>query len=357
MRQKLFQTRAHEVITTDKTGTVDLRGDLADPEFTASLPDCDVVVNCAAVQYVTKRCAAPLPQIVFRAQQRAGRGKSLRTLQARTSFHPCRYEHDVPTDRAGKVRHSQQDGWGRRLQPVEDGSAGVRRHRAGPLRPLFLASSAEKDGKDYSGGFVKMMKKFGFVAFPGRGVDHKIHMVHVIDVASLIYRVAETRASGFFNAADPDPLSIREWIDEIAAELGVRDVKNVSIPLLPVSFLSWMSGYRLLAREQLLMLKLQHVLSIDESLAIGWRPRYSNGRIARDIAAHINRSTDLQAAKKARSLIGLATDGMGVRNSTPGCRPRASVSRRSIRSSGTFQWRCDVACSRRNSVEDTRLLK
>jgi nucleoside-diphosphate-sugar epimerase len=146
-------------------------------------------------------------------------------------------------------------------------------------------------------GFVKMMTKFGFVAFPGHG-RHKVHMVHVIDVASLIYRVAETRASGLFNAADPDPLSIREWIDEIAAELGVSGVRKISIPLLPVKCISWASGYRLLAREQLLMLKLQHVLSTDESLAIGWRPRFSNGRIARDIALHINRGAALRTVKK-----------------------------------------------------------
>jgi len=121
-------------------------------------------------------------------------------------------------------------------------------------------------------------------------------MVHVVDVASLIYRVAETRASGFFNAADPDPLSIRQWIDEIAEELGVQHVRKISIPLLPVKWLSWLSCYRLLAREQLLMLELQHVLSIDESLGIGWHPQFSNARIARDIAVHINRNQAVRPA-------------------------------------------------------------
>ncbi|WP_233804746.1 hypothetical protein [Paraburkholderia sp. HP33-1] len=45
------------------------------------------------------------------------------------------------------------------------------------------------------------------------------------------------------------------------------------------------------------MLKLQHVLSTDESLAIGWCPRFSNARIAGAIADHINRSAALQTAK------------------------------------------------------------
>jgi nucleoside-diphosphate-sugar epimerase len=293
---KLFQTRAHEVITTDMTGTVDLRGDLADPEFTASLPDCDVVVNCAAVQYVTKDVPLLFRKSFF-ARNNVLAAKNL-----------CeRYKHGPHFIHVGTSMMYRQTGRERYDIHSKMGGEGVYSRSkmaaqafvdtvpgAATIIPCIIGGEGREG---LFRGFVKMMKKFGFVAFPGRG-DHKIHMVHVIDVASLIYRVAETRASGFFNAADPDPLSIREWIDEIAAELGVRDVKNVSIPLLPVSFLSWMSGYRLLAREQLLMLKLQHVLSIDESLAIGWRPRYSNGRIARDIAAHINRSTDLQAARK-----------------------------------------------------------
>lgn len=58
---KQFRERGHAVTTTDKTGTVDLRGDLADQKFVDSLPDCDVVVNCAAVQYVSKNVP-----IVFR---------------------------------------------------------------------------------------------------------------------------------------------------------------------------------------------------------------------------------------------------------------------------------------------------
>src|SRR3990167_7304049 len=49
-----FSERAHQVITTDRAGPVDLPGDLADAAFAASLPDVDAVVNCAAVQYVTK---------------------------------------------------------------------------------------------------------------------------------------------------------------------------------------------------------------------------------------------------------------------------------------------------------------
>lgn len=296
---KLFRTRGHEVITTDKLGTVDLVGDLADPRFTASLPDCDAVINCAAVQYVTKGVPLLFRKTFFVRNnvlaaknlcERYQHGPHFIHVGTSMMYRQTGQErYDIHSTMGGEGVYSQSKMAAQAFVDTVPGAA--------TIIPCIIGGEGREG---LFRGFVKMVKKFGFVAFPGRG-DHKIHMVHVIDVASLIYRVAETRSSGFFNAADPDPLSIRGWIDEIAAELGVQDVKIISIPLLPVSFLSWMSRFRLLAREQLLMLKLPHVLSIDESLAIGWQPRYSNGRIARDIAAHINRSTELQAVRKRES--------------------------------------------------------
>ena len=139
-------------------------------------------------------------------------------------------------------------------------------------------------------GFVNMMKKIGFVIFPGQG-RHKIHMVHVSDVAELILLIANQHNAGLYTAAAPEPLSIRQWIDEIKDELKINRVTPVSIPLLPVKLISQALLYRLLAREQLLMLKYPHVLDIKESLAIGWQPKFTNAQIVRDIATHINRQS------------------------------------------------------------------
>jgi nucleoside-diphosphate-sugar epimerase len=137
-------------------------------------------------------------------------------------------------------------------------------------------------------GFIWLMKKFGFVIYPGAGT-HPVHMVHVRDVAGLIVLIAQARASGWFNAAAPEPLSIVEWVEEIADELNFGRVKKISLPLGTLTLLSALLGYRLLAREQLLMLRLPHVLSIDSSVRLGWKPEFSNARIARDIARHIAR--------------------------------------------------------------------
>ena len=45
--------RGHSVVTTDRRGSVAFVGDLADPVFTARLPDVDAVVHAAGVQYIS----------------------------------------------------------------------------------------------------------------------------------------------------------------------------------------------------------------------------------------------------------------------------------------------------------------
>lgn len=286
---KQFREYAHEVITTDKIGTVDLRGDLADVGFTSALPDVDVVVNCAAVQYVTKGIPVFFRERFFSKNN----VQSAKNLCNRYQRNATQFIH------VGTSMMYRQTGQAQYDVKSQMGGEGVysRSKMAAQFFVNELPGSATVvpciiGGEGREGlfrGFVTMMKKFGIVVFPGRG-DHKIHMVHVADVASLILRIAEVRASGLYNAAAPEPLSIRQWIEEIKDELGIKRVIRLSIPLLPVKWMSWLFCYRLLAREQLLMLELTHVLSIQESLAIGWKPKFSNAKIARDIAAHINRN-------------------------------------------------------------------
>jgi nucleoside-diphosphate-sugar epimerase len=283
-----FRDGGHDVTTTDKVGVVDLRGDLADPAFTASLPIVDVVVNCAAVQYVTK-------DIPFLFRKKYFERNNVRSAENLSHRYRSQTTHFIHVGTSMMYRQTGQEKYHMRSLMGGEGVYSCSKMAAQafiermPGAATVLPCIIGGEGREgLFIGFVKMMTKFGFVAFPGRG-QHKIHMVHVVDVASLVYRVAEIRASGLFNAADPAPLSIRQWIDEIKDELGIPHVRKISIPLLPVKWLSWLSCYRLLAREQLLMLERPHVLSIEESLDIGWRPEFSNARIARDIAVHINR--------------------------------------------------------------------
>ena len=283
-----FREHAYEVITTDKSGTVDLSGDLADPAFTTSLPEVDVLVNCAAVQYVTKG-------VPFLFREQFFKNNNVQAARHLCDRYRNRATHFIHVGTSMMYRQTGQDQYDINCRMGGEGVYSRSKMAAQafvdklPGAATVVPCIIGGEGREgLFRGFVVMMKRFGFVVFPGRGA-HKIHMVHVADVASLILRIAEVRAAGFYNAAAPEPLSIRQWIDEIKDELGIKRVIKLTVPLLPVKWLSWLLGYRLLAREQLLMLELTHVLSIQESLAIGWQPRFSNAKIARDIALHVAR--------------------------------------------------------------------
>lgn len=282
---RVFRDRSHEVLTTDRSGAVDFVGDLADAGFAATLPDVDTVINCAAVQYVS----ADLPLFFRQRWFRRNNVDSARNLCARYrdgATHLVQVGTSMMYRQSGAATYgigSPMGGEGvysrskMAAQAFFDEIPGV-----ATVIPCIIG------GKGREGLFKSFVRMagHGFVAFPGQG-RHRIHMVHVADVAALILRIAEIRSSGFFNAAAPDPLSIRQWIDEIGVALNLHRIVKFSIPLLPVKWLAWLSCYRLLAREQVLMLEHPHVLKIDESLAIGWQPEFTNARIIAEIARHV----------------------------------------------------------------------
>lgn len=283
---KQFKDHDHKVITTDKTGKVDLTGDLSDAVFADSLPDVDVVVNCAAVQYVTKAIPFFAREKFFTINNVLS-AKNLCERYRENNTHFVHVATSMMYRQTGQELYTTKSPMGG--EGVYSRSKMAAQTYVEALPKVATVVPCIIGGKGREGlfsQFVSMMMKFGIVVFPGNG-NHVVHMVHVLDVASLILRIAETQAVGIYNAAGPDPLSIRQWIDEIKSELGISRVIKLSIPLFPIKCLSKILGYRLLAREQLLMLELPHVLSIRESKAIGWEPVYSNSRIARDIAVHI----------------------------------------------------------------------
>ena len=51
---KLLNKEGYDVLTCDRYGDVDYKGSLCDKYFVNSLPLTEAVINCAAVQYVTK---------------------------------------------------------------------------------------------------------------------------------------------------------------------------------------------------------------------------------------------------------------------------------------------------------------
>lgn len=95
---------------------------------------------------------------------------------------------------------------------------------------------------------------------------------------------------GFHNAGGLEPLSINQWIEIIRDELGLRSVRVIPIPYWLIQLGSWITRYRIVAREQEQMLGKPHVLDLTESQALGWSPAFTNEEIVRSIARYITAS-------------------------------------------------------------------
>jgi nucleoside-diphosphate-sugar epimerase len=283
-----LRRRGWHVITTDQRGDVDHRGDLADEAFTRALPDADAVVHAAAVQYVTPRLPLIHRSAFFERNnvlathllgQRYGSAPGLHFVNIGTSmmYRQCgaaRYAPDSELQGQGVYSRSKLAA----QREVERAFA----HWA-TVVPCIIGGPGREG---LFRGFVQSIRRSGRVLYPGRGA-HPTAMVHVDDVAELVAVVIERGARGLVNAAAREALSIAQWATHIADELGVPPPRHVRLPLAPVAALAAVSGWRLIAREQLLMLQQPHVLDIDGSLSLGWRPQHDAARIVRDIARHI----------------------------------------------------------------------
>lgn len=295
-----LRRRGWRVVATDRRGDVDHCGDLADESFALSLPDVDAVVHAAAVQYVTPRLPLLDRQGFFERNnvvatralaKRYGQRPGLHFVNIGTSmmYRQCRAPLYAP--------HSELQGQGVYSRSKLAAQREVERAFAhwATVVPCIIGGPGREG---LFRGFVQSIRRSGCVLYPGRG-EHPTAMVHVDDVADLAAQVIERGAHGMFNAAAPEALSIAQWATHIADELGVPPPRHLRLPLAPVAVLAAASGWRLLAREQLIMLDQPHVLDIAGSLALGWRPRHGAARIVRDIARHIAAAAGSSSASRA----------------------------------------------------------
>lgn len=287
-----LQARGFEVITTDLRVGADLQGDLALDAFAAALPEVDAVVHAAAVQYVS-------PDLPWLDRARYFRRNNVDATAGLCTRYAGKAVHFV---NVGTSMMYRQGGEGPITVSSPMAPQGVYSHSKLMAQELVTRHFSQSStvvpciigGPGRGGlfkGFVRSIQRRGRVLLAGP-CDHRTHMVHVSDVAALIGQVVEQRVPGFFNAGAPEPLSIRQWVDVIASELGVARPRTIELPLGPVTWAAYLSGYRLLAREQVLMLRYPHQLDISGSLGIGWQPRYNNAEIARATAREIARTGD-----------------------------------------------------------------
>jgi nucleoside-diphosphate-sugar epimerase len=283
-RECLRQLRAEgvEAISTDRVGAVDFRGDLSDPAFCATLPDADAVVHCAAVQYLSPDLPLFAREPYFRKNNTEATACLARRYTGQATHFvfvgsSMMYEQNGA---ASYAPHSPMRAQGVYSASKLSAFEHVRRlpNRWAAVLPCIIAGPGR-------GGlfvpFARSIARFGAAVFPGEG-RHPVHMVHVEDAASLLVRVVSQRATGIFNAASPAPLSIDQWVDVIATQLGVPRVRRLRLPLAPIRAVSALTGYRLLAAEQLLMLRHSHVLDVAQGLALGWKPQWDNTEILRE---------------------------------------------------------------------------
>jgi nucleoside-diphosphate-sugar epimerase len=284
---KALQNDGHTVVTTDRVGKVDFCGDLSDSAFVRQLPAVDGVVHSAAVQYVSR----DIPLLARHRYFYKNNVEATRSLCAR-------YRHAV----------AQFVNIGTSMMYLQCGAEiygpSSRMHGQGLYSTTKLAAQRliEASFHDWStvipciiGGagreglfrrFVESIQRNGSAMFPGPGT-YPTQMVHVDDVAKLVATVVNKQAAGFYNAGAPAPLSILQWIQEISDHLGISAVKIRHLPLTLIHALARASGYRLLAREQLLMLGQPHVLDTSRSIALGWNPQRTNAQIVRELADYI----------------------------------------------------------------------
>ena len=110
-------------------------------------------------------------------------------------------------------------------------------------------------------------------------MSKKTSIVDVNDVTNFIFKIVNEKQKGIFNVASEDSLTIYDWTTIISKKLQKKNLKIICIPFFLINLLSILSCYRLLAQEQLLMLKHDHILSNHKSKLIGWVPRNDTKKI------------------------------------------------------------------------------
>jgi nucleoside-diphosphate-sugar epimerase len=281
---KTLAAAGHDVVTTDRRGSVTIAGDLADENFAARLPDAEAVVHAAGVQYLSP----DLPLVGRRPYFERNNVVAATRLSGRyagTGAHIVNVGTSMMYEQSGRALYDVTSPMRGQGDYTASKVAAHEVIRAMP-NPTACVVPCIIAGTGRAGLFRQLtasMVRWRTVVYPGRGT-HPVHLTHVEDVAALIRAVVGARATGILNAASPAPLSIADWVVEIASELKLPSIRTIRLPLQPIEAVSAALGYRILAREQLLMLRFPHVLAVETSLALGWTPRYTNAQIVRETA-------------------------------------------------------------------------
>lgn len=287
--KKLNQLKKYNVTTTDKVGKPDLVGDLADKVFVSKFRTFDIVIHCAAVQYVTKN--KPLffqkkwfyQNNISAIKNLTSRFKNCKTYFIHIGTSMQYYQNNSPIYSINSAMGEQGLYSWSKLEAQK--IVNQRMNNSATIIPCIVGGPGREG---LFKGFVNSLNRFGIGIIPGKG-RFKTSMVHVDDLVGLIILAVEKKPTGYFNAAASDALSIMEWITYISKILKIKKPNLFFIPLYFLKIISRLTVYRLLAKEQLIMLSMSHLIDISESLAIGWKPKKTTKDIINDITLSITK--------------------------------------------------------------------
>ena len=274
----------HAVITTDKHGDVDWRGDLTNKVFVASLPDVDHVVHLASVQYVTRN----KPRWGFQkwfyennvvaTANLASRYPSAHFVYMATSMVFKQVSGATYTSRSARGASGP---YGRSKLAAVDIVENldqfailfpciiVGRGREGLFRPLIL-----------------LLRRFGLRVYVGTDRD-KISIVDVRDVAMVIGEVISKRFSGHLTISSDGQSSIKTWGEMAAQSCAVRRTWVVKIPVRFITAMAAVTGFRIMHPEQVDMIRFGHHVAPECEAALGVSMRYSVKESIAEMAGYI----------------------------------------------------------------------
>ncbi|MDA9274235.1 NAD(P)-dependent oxidoreductase [Gammaproteobacteria bacterium] len=268
---KLLKKRNYEVISSDIKGEVDYQGSLLDSNFVKNLPDVDAIINCAAVQYISNN----IPWIGRNRYFFQNNREALKNLRNR-------YDGSINFFiQFGSSMMYKKNKEGFYNEGCEFGNNGIYSKSkisafdeyqklncdSAFIIPSIIGGYGRKGFFELLG---RMIKRYNIVIMPG-SCRNITSIVHVDDVCALTCTLLENKSKGIFNVASDDALSINAWVDLIAKKLE-KKVFKIRIPLFIFQILGFLSAYRLIAKEQLVMLGHCHNLCLKKTKKLGWVP-------------------------------------------------------------------------------------
>lgn len=271
-----------KLITTDQEGNVDFMGDLSTQEFVKALPDVDVVVHCAAVQYHSKNLPFFLRRkffiknnvlttqnLIIRYSEQnthfVNIGSSMMYGSSDTPIKPLPENFNIN----GIYSHSK-------ILAFEEFASYL-----GPVTHLIPGVIA---GKSRGGLFLKLNKIIRFLKIGIIGTNEfKISIIHIGDFVNLIIKILEQDLppKGILNASS-QPSSVNDWVKEMAMQQDI-DPLVIKLPNSFFSLVSIISARRLITKEQAKLLTSNNILDTNKTHSIGWDANFNLKDIIRDV--------------------------------------------------------------------------